>query len=227
MSPAKFILLQIVDYERKRGQDCAARLADKLEVPLSHPVPKSGSMQRDTRISPDAMLIFLKQAALEDYWTGAYLGKALGLDPATAKQFAAEIALAGYAEPVQGKRETWRNTESGNTLAGVHPPRLKRTKAEELLTDLEDRAAQFAMKDPAEEVRLQSVVALGSILAEHDPIQDVDIGVKLEQSQDGEAIPHADQLAVMKLLKGRSAALKLHTWSDAMEHMPARVIWKA
>jgi hypothetical protein len=90
------------------------------------------------------------------------------------------MALAGYAEPVRGKRETWRNTESGNTLAGVHPPRLKRTKAEELLTDLEDRAAQFAMKDPAEGVRLQSVVALGSILAEHDSIQDVDIGVKLE-----------------------------------------------
>jgi len=50
-------------------------------------------MKHGATISPDAMLIFLKQAALEDHWTDAYLGKALGLDLATAKQVAAEMAL--------------------------------------------------------------------------------------------------------------------------------------
>jgi len=90
-----------------------------------------------------------------------------------------------------------------------------------------DRAADYAMKGSAEGLRLQSVVALGSILTEHDPIQDVDIGVRLEQSKDGQAIPHADQLAMLKILKGRSAALKLHAWSGTMEQMPARVVWKA
>lgn len=173
------------------------------------------------------MLIFLKQAALENSWTASYLAKALGLTVATAKQAAAQMALAGYVEPVTWKKETWRNTDCGNKLAGVRPPRLKRAKSEEFLADLEDRAAEYAMKGSAEGVRLQSVVALGSLLTEHDPIQDVDIGVKLEQPKDGQPIPHADQLAVLKILKGRLAALKLHPWNDTMEHMPARVVWKA
>ena len=173
------------------------------------------------------MLIFLKQSALENSWTAAYLGDALGVALATARQVATMMALTGYVEPVHGKKETWRNSDSGNKLAGVRPPRLKWAKAEEFLADLEDRAAEYAMKGSAEGVRLQSVVALGSILSEHDPIQDIDIGVKLELTNDGQSIPHADQLAVLKILKGRSAALKLHFWNDTMEHMPARVVWKA
>ena len=184
-------------------------------------------MKSDTKVSPDAMLIFLKQAALENSWTAAYLGQVLGIALATAREVATMMALAGYVEPVHGKKETWHNTETGNKLAGVRPPRLKRAKAEEFLTDLEDRAAEYAMKGSAEGLRLQSVVALGSILTEHDPIQDVDIGVKLELTKDGQSIPHADQLVVMKILKGRSAALKIHFWNDTMEHMPARVVWKA
>ena len=173
------------------------------------------------------MIIFLKQAALENHWTATYLGKALGLDLSTAKRVAAEMALAGYVESVRGKAETWRNTETGNKLAGVRPARLTRAKAEDLLTDLEDRAAQFNMKDSPEGVRLQTVVALGSILTEHDPIQDVDIGVKLETPKEGQNTQHADQLEAMKLLNGRSAALKLHPWNDTLDHMPARVVWKA
>ena len=74
-------------------------------------------MKHHSTISPDAMLIFLKQAALEDHWTVAYLGKALGLDLSTANQVAAEMALAGYIEPVRGKKETWRNSDVGNKLA--------------------------------------------------------------------------------------------------------------
>ena len=104
-------------------------------------------MKHHSTISPDAMLIFLKQAALEDHWTVAYLGKALGLDLSTANQVAAEMALAGYIEPVRAKKDTWRNTDVGNTLAGIRSRRLTRAKAEDLLTDLEDRAAQIAMKD--------------------------------------------------------------------------------
>jgi hypothetical protein len=149
------------------------------------------------------------------------------VNPSTAKQVAAEMALAGYVEPVQGKKETWRNTPIGNKLAGTRPARLTRAKAEDLLTDLEDRAAQFNMKDSPEGIRLQSVVALGSILTEHDPTQDVDIGIRLEPAKNGEPIPHADQREVMKLLKGRSAALKLHLWNDALGKMPARVVWKS
>jgi hypothetical protein len=184
-------------------------------------------MKPDARLSPDAMVIFLTQAALENHWTIGYLGKALGLNPSTAKQVAAEMALAGYVEPVRGKKGTWRNTATGNKLAGARPARLTRAKAEELLTDLEDRAAQLSMKDSPEGLRLQSVVALGSILTEHDPLQDVDIGVKLGPAKEGQLPSHADQHEVMKLLKGRSAVLKFHPWSDGFDHMPARMIWKA
>jgi DNA-binding MarR family transcriptional regulator len=176
------------------------------------------------KISPEAMQVFLKQSALEKHWTAGYLGKALGLDAATAKRVAEEMALAGYVEPIRGKKDAWRNTESGNKLAGVHAPRLTRAKAETLLTDLEDRAAQFAMEDST--IRLQQVVAFGAVLTDHDPIQDIDVGIQLE-TPEHQARHHDDQIAALKALKGRSAALKLHLWNDAFERMPARVVWKA
>jgi len=102
-------------------------------------------MKSASKVSPEAMQVFLKQAALERSWSAGYLGKALGLDAPTANRVAEEMALAGYVEAVRGKKETWRNMASGNKLAGVRPARLARAKAEELLSDLEDRAAQFAM----------------------------------------------------------------------------------
>ena len=181
-------------------------------------------MKTAAKVSPEAMQVFLKQAALEKYWTADYLTKALGLDGATAKRVADEMALAGYVEPVRGKRDTWRNTAPGNKLAGVRPPRLTRAKAEDLLSDLEDRAAQFTMGDsPA---RIQQVVAFGGILTDHDPIQDIDVGIRFEPTE--HSIRHRDdQLAAIKALKGRSAALKLHVWNDDLSHMPARVIWNA
>jgi hypothetical protein len=53
----------------------------------------------NNRVSPEAMVVFLKQAALEDQWTTAYLANALGMDGQTAKQLAAEMALTGYVDP--------------------------------------------------------------------------------------------------------------------------------
>jgi DNA-binding MarR family transcriptional regulator len=192
---------------------------------LSLSFPHAAAMNAETRISPDAMIIFLKHAALENQWTVGYLAKALGLTPSTAKQVAAEMALAGYIEPVRGKKDSWRNTAAGNKLAGVRPPRLTRSKAEELLTDLEDRAAEFNMKDSANGVHLMEVIALGSILTDHDPIQDVDVGVRFEPTKQGHS--HEHQLTAMKLLKGRSSALKLHLWNDSLAQMSARAIWKS
>jgi hypothetical protein len=177
------------------------------------------------RISPEAMHLFLKQAALEDQWTTGYLAKALGIDGQTAKQLASEMALTGYVEAARGKKEMWRNAETGNRLAGARPPRLTRAKAEALLTDLKDRAAQFNLKESSI-VRVKRVIALGGILTEHDPIQDIDIGVELDPAPKGQA-QHAQEHEVLTALKGRSAALKLHVWNDALAHLPARVVWKA
>jgi len=182
-------------------------------------------MKSATRISPEAMNIFLKQAALEDHWTTAYIGKGLGLDGETAKEVAAEMALAGYVEVVPRKPQMWRNTASGNKLAGVRPARLTRSKAEELLADLEDRAAQLNLQD-SNRARIQRVVAVGSILTEHDPIQDIDVGVQLEPAPEGRT-RRAEELDVLKALKGRSPVLKIRLWDEALAHLPMRVVWKA
>jgi len=179
----------------------------------------------EKRISPEAMIVFLKQAALEGHWTTAYLGKALSLDSQTAKQLASEMALTGYVEPVRGKKDSWRNTESGNRLAGTRPPRLTRAKAEALLTDLEDRAAQFNLKESSG-VRVKRIVVLGGILTEHEPIQDIDIGVELDPEPKGQA-QHAQEHEALTALKGRSSVLKMHVLRDALAQMPARLIWKA
>ena len=149
------------------------------------------------------MQVFLKQAALEKSWTGSYLGKALVLDATTAKRVGEEMALAGYVEPVRGKKDTWRNTQSGNKLASARPPRLTRTKAEALLAHLEDRAAKFAMED-SQPIRVQKVVTFGSVLTDHDPIQDIDVGIQLAPTEHS-IRHHEDQLAAMKVLKGRSS----------------------
>ena len=65
----------------------------------------------------------------------------------------------------------------GNKLAVVRSRRLTLAKAEDLLNDLEDRAAQLAMKDS----RILKVAAFGSVLTQHDPLHDIDIGVHWHQ----------------------------------------------
>ena len=85
-----------------------------------------------SKTSPEAVLFFLKHAAMEPHWTAADIAHTLGVEPGTAKQIAAELALVGYAAAVPGKRDTWLNTDAGNKVAGVRAPRLTRKTAEEL-----------------------------------------------------------------------------------------------
>src|SRR6266481_4634000 len=93
--------------------------------------------------SPQAVLLFLKTADLDREWGTAEIRKTLGVDVSTAKEIASQFQLMGYSEPVSRKSGVWRNTKAGNLVAGVRPPRLTRAKAEELLTDLIDRAEAF------------------------------------------------------------------------------------
>jgi len=58
-----------------------------------------------------------------------------------------------------------------------------------LLTDLEDRATQFNLKTPSG-VQVKRIVALGGILTEHEPIQDIDIGVELDRAPKGQRCTH-------------------------------------
>jgi hypothetical protein len=63
-------------------------------------------MKPDARISPDAMVIFLKQAALENHWTIGYLGKALGLNPSviTSKPASHDHLKTGQAQECRTTR---------------------------------------------------------------------------------------------------------------------------
>lgn len=97
---------------------------------------------------------------------------------------------------------------------------------EELLSDLEDRAAQLSLRD-SQPIRIQQIVVFGSILTDHDPIQNIDVGIQLEPI-DHQVRHHDDQLVALEAIKGRSpAALKLHLWTRAFDHLPSRSVWKA
>ncbi len=182
-------------------------------------------MKQSPRVSPQAMTIFLKQAALEEQWTTQYLSKALGLNLATSKQLASELALAGYIEPVPRKRDVWRNTAAGNALARVRSARLTRAKAEDLLGDLEDRAGQFNL-NPKSDLRIQRIVALGSVVTEHDRIQDIDVAVQFADSHQGQTELERE-LDALKFLKAGSPSLKMHVWEDSLALLQNRLIWKA
>jgi hypothetical protein len=148
----------------------------------------------------------------------------LGLDANTAKEIASQFQLMGYSEPVPRKPGAWRNTKAGNLVAGVRPPRLNKAKAEELLTDLADRADAYNLKIDAQ-VRIVKIVAFGAINSKHEKIQDIDLGVQIEPRGEG-PIRKADQDAAFKELRGRSAALKLHP-VDVLNGMPGRAVWEA
>jgi hypothetical protein len=131
----------------------------------------------------------------------------------------------GYSEPMPRKPGAWRNTKAGNLVAGVRPPRLTRAKAEELLTDLTDRASAYNLKADAP-VRFVKIVGFGAINGKHEKIQDIDLGVQIEPRDEG-PISKADQNAALKELRGRSTALKLHPVEGGLAKMPGRVVWEA
>jgi hypothetical protein len=179
---------------------------------------------RERITSPQAVMLFLKQAAMEREWTPRNIASALGIDVATAKQVATELALVGYTEPVPRKPETWRNSEVGNKVAGVRPPRLTRAKAEELLTDIGDRAAEINLKDEYP-VRIIKIGAFGGIMTKYDRIQDIDLIVKLEPKSNRE-VTEADRRTALTALKGRSPALKPRVWEAGLIDLPVRLIFE-
>src|SRR5437016_294426 len=123
--------------------------------------------------SPQAVLLFLKHAALDKEWGTTEIRQSLRVDAGTAKEIASELQLMGYSEGVPGKSGSWRNTKSGNLISGVRPPRLTRAKAKELLTDLTDRADAYNLKAGGP-VRIVKIVAFGAINGKHEKIQDID-----------------------------------------------------
>jgi len=187
-------------------------------------MPSTKPHPSQSKPSPQAVLLFLKHAALDQEWGIAEIRKTLGVDANTAKEIASQFQLMGYSEPVPRKPGAWRNTKAGNLVAGVRPPRLTRAKAEELLTDLTDRVEAYNLKADAP-VRIVKIVAFGAINGKHEKIQDIDLGVQIEPRGEG-PVSKADQNTAFKELRGRSAALKMHSL-DGLLNMPGRVVWEA
>jgi len=174
--------------------------------------------------SPQAVLLYLKHAALDKEWDTSAIRRTLSVDVKTANEITSELQLMGYSEPVPRKPGFWRNTESGNRISGVRPPRLTRTKAEELLTDLSDRAEAYNLKSDAP-VRLIKIIAFGAINGKQEKILDIDLGVQIGSKGEGR-VSKTDQDAAFKEIRGRSPALKLHLL-EALNGMKGKVVWEA
>src|ERR1043166_9364437 len=186
------------------------------------PIRPSSGPSRKT--SPEAILFFLKQAALDPEWTAADVASALGIDPDTAREVAAQLALLGYAEPLPTKPDTWRNTAAGNKVPGVRPPRLTRKTAEDLLAEVVDRAIGGNLEDRYS-VCIRKIVAFGGITTTHERMQDIDLGVEL-QPKLGRTPTESDEEAVLKALKGSSPSLKTHSLKGWLLNLPGRLVWE-
>ena len=161
---------------------------------------------------------------MDPEWTAADVAGTLGMDPDTANEVAAELALMGYAEPIPTKQDAWRNTAAGNKVAGVRPPRLTRKTAEDLLADVVDRAVGVNLEDRYS-VCISKIVAFGGITTTHERMQDIDLGVEL-QAKLGRTPTESDEEAVLKALKGSSAALKAHPLKGWLLNLPGRLVWE-
>src|SRR5713101_3295660 len=147
-------------------------------------MPRTKSHSSLSKPSPQAVHLFLKHAALDKEWGTAEIRKTLGVDANTAKKLASQFELVGYSESVSNKSGVWRNSEAGDLVAGVRPPRLTRAKAEELLTDLADRVEAYNLKADAS-IRIVKIVAFEAINGKHEKIQDIDLGVQIEPRGEG------------------------------------------
>jgi hypothetical protein len=114
------------------------------------------------RPSSEAVLLFLKHSALEREWTAGDLPMLWESTLLQRNRSLLSYVLVGYTGPVPKKRDVWRNTSSGNTVAGVRPPRLTRKTAEDLLTDVADRTKAFNL-DSDRPLRVSKIVAFGGI----------------------------------------------------------------
>jgi hypothetical protein len=194
----------------------------KSEPPPSTP-EQAQAPELVAQPSPGVLLLFLKHASLESEWTSQDLASALGIDGTLAKQITGELAMVGYAEPVPKKRDSWRNTATGNRVTHVKPPRLTRGKAEQLLKEVIERAKAFNL-ETNQPLRIAKIVAFGGINTQHERIQDIDLGVRLETKL-GHENTHADVENALKALRGRSPSLKMHS-IDGWPPRMGRIVWE-
>jgi hypothetical protein len=203
----------------KRSQDPARNGAAQRLARTSAP-------ELVTTTAPAAVLAFLKQAALEPTWNTSYVARVLGVNAETSKRIAAELAAVGYAEPVESKRDTFRNTEAGDVVAGAKEPRLTRATADRAVQDFLNRINEVNADESSPVVRVTKAVAFGGYTTEHQRIQDVEIAVTLEAKRHGQITPDQERDA-MKFVKGKGRALKVVRLSGWMLSAPGKVLFDA
>jgi hypothetical protein len=143
-------------------------------------------------------------------WTSEQLIDVLKIKQGEADGIAATLEMLGYIESVPGKKDTWKNTEAGNTVSGAKPPRFKPEKVLEAIEQLRARAEQMN-SDPAAPVHVTDVVAFGDFLDELEKVQAADVGVGLTSTAD-----HKITEDVLTNLRARSTMLHLHPYEDWM-----------
>ena len=177
-------------------------------------------------IAAPALLSFLKQVAADPSWDAKRVAQILEVKSAEGSQIIAALEMLGYAEAVAGKKGTWRNTASGNAVAGAKPARFKRQSVLDALAELRDRAKQMNA-DAATSFRVSEIVAYGDFLDEKTKAQAADVGVGLTpKKRDGEEIgtaaEHQREVDVLAALRGKSTMLHLRLIEDWMRRLRHR-----
>jgi len=181
-------------------------------------MPNQGRAVPD--IAAPALLSFLKQVAAEPSWDAKRVAHILEVKAADVSQIVATLEMLGYAEPVAGQKGHWRNTASGNAVAGAKAPRFNRESVLDALAELRTRAQEMSA-DSGAPFRVSEVVAFGDFLDENAKAQAADVGVALERKERDRgdaatAMEHKREEDVLAVLRGKSSLLHLHPMEDWM-----------
>jgi hypothetical protein len=196
-------------------------------------------------VSAQAVRDFLLQAAELGTWTSRDAAKFLGVGPKDVKDALAALESVGYVERVPRSKDEWRNTESGNTVAGVSKARpIKRDTADEKLEEFVTRAHKVN-DDPHYLFRVAEAVVYGPYLTGTEKLKNIDVAVELQpkekkrEKHEQRMKERADEAAaagkrfasfakrrdwgrqeVIDFLKSRSRAISINEMTDWIKAQP-------
>jgi hypothetical protein len=136
-----------------------------------------------TPVSAQAVRDFLLQAAELGNWTAGDAATFLNLRSKDVKQALAALESVGYVERVPRAKDTWRNTESGNTVAGVSAAKpIKRETAADKLDEFVERAHKVN-DNPHYLFRVARAVVYGPYLTPTAKLKNIDVAVELRPKE--------------------------------------------
>lgn len=134
-------------------------------------------------VSPQAVRNYLLQAAELGEWSSGDAAKFLGVGAKEVKQALAALESVGYVERVPRAKDKWRNTQSGNTVAGVSAAKpVKRDTAAGKLEQFVERVHKVN-DDPQYLFRVARAVVYGPYLTNAEKLKNVDVAVELRPKE--------------------------------------------